>query len=223
MIRVFALFLLTAAAFGLVAFTAAHPEVWEPWLDAQGITRDDRMFRSIVKVFVTLVVGIPLGALIFAIRRLGSDRTQQDIHGYTVLRLKAGSRWFAVFSLIGLAALFFAYPAVDPQAPVPWAFQAVGVSCLLGILVILKAKIRYDGTTLIVSNSFGGHSTHQWSDLAAIREVPEMKHYVFSFRDGKKAKISDSYAGIDTFLEAAQSKLNAYAAPPAGRNAVFRT
>ncbi len=179
MIRAFVLFIVTAAAFGLVALTAWHPELWEPWLYDRGITREDAMFRSGAKFILVIVVGIPLTALIYAIGRMGSDQSQRDIHGYTVLRLKTGTRWFSAVSLLGLAALFIAYPMVDPLAPAPWAFQAAGILCLLGIPVILNAKVRYDDATLSIPNSFGGRSMHQWSDLEAVKVVPEMKHYLF--------------------------------------------
>ena len=207
MTRVLYLLLLTAAAFGLVVFAAWHPELWEPWLDAHGITRDDFVFEKGLKLILVIVVGVPLTALIYAIGRLGSDRGQKDIHGYTVLRPRAGTLWFMTISCLGLAALFFAYPMVDPASPYPWVFQAAGLLCLLAIPVILNAKVRYDGSTLSVSNSFGGRSTHHWSDLADIRQVPEMKHYLFTFKDGKKATVSYSYAGLGDLLETARSKM----------------
>jgi len=208
--RVLYLLLITAAAFGLVVFTAWNPDLWEPWLDAHGITRDDFIFEKGLKLILVIVVGVPLTALIYAIGRLGSDRAQRDIHGYTVLRLRAGTLWFMTISCLGLAALFFAYPMVDPVSPYPWAFQTAGLLCLLVIPVILTAKVRYDGSTLNVSNSFGGRSTHHWSDLADIRQVPEMKHYLFTFKDGKKATVSYSYAGLGDLLETARAKMDVH-------------
>ena len=207
--RVLYLFLVTAAVFGLVAFTAWHPELWEPWLEAQEITREDPIFQRGLKVILAVVVGVPLTALIYSIGRLGSDRTSTDIHGYTILRLKAGTRWFMTIACLGLAAMFFAYPMLDPEAPHPWAFQAAGLFCLFCIPVFLTARIRFDGATLSVSNSFGGRSTHRWSDLVDIREVPKMKHHLFTFRNGKTARISFSYAGLDKVLAMARSKLQA--------------
>lgn len=207
--RVLYLLFITAAAFALVVYTAWHPELWEPWLDAHGITRDDLMFQKGLKLILVVVVGAPLTALIYAIGRLGSDKGQWDIHGYSVLRLRAGIRWFTTIACLSLAALFFAYPLVDPVFPDPWAFQGTGALCLLVIPVILNAKIRYDGSTLSVSNSFGGRSIHRWSDLTDIRQVPELKHYLLTFRNGKKATISDSYAGLDALLETARSKMKA--------------
>ncbi len=168
------------------------------------------MFEKGLKLILVTVVGVPLTALIYAIGRLGSDRGQRDIHGYTVLRLRSGTLWFTTISCLGLAALFFAYPMVDPVSPYPWAFQAAGLFCLLVIPVILNAKVRYDGSTLSVPNSLGGRSTHHWSDLADIRQVPEMKHYLFTFKSGKKATISYSYAGLGELLETAKSKMDAH-------------
>ncbi len=205
--RVLYLFLVTAAVFGLVAFTAWHPELWEPWLDAQGITRDDPVFRNVLKLIFAVVLGVPLTALIYAIGRLGSDRTQRDVHGYKVLRLKAGSLWFYTIACLCAAALFFGYPMLDPQAPHPWAFQAAGLFCLVCIPVFLKAKMLFDDSTLIVSDSIGGRSTHQWSDLVDIREVSELKHYLFTFRNGTRAKISYNYAGLGELIETAKSNL----------------
>ncbi|MBL9050142.1 MAG: hypothetical protein JNK19_08535 [Tabrizicola sp.] len=211
------MFVLTAVAFGLVAFIAWHPELWEPWLDAQGITRDDPVFLRGVKVMLVVVLGVPLTALIYAIGRLGSDGTQKDIHGYTVLRLKAGTLWFMTIACIGCAFLFFAYPELDPEAPHPWAFQAAGLFCLFCIPVFLNAKVRFDASTLSVSNSFGGRSTHHWADLVDVREVAEMKHYLFTFRNGKTARVSYSYAGLGELLETAKSKINVHAGTADGR------
>lgn len=223
MTRVLCLLVITAAAFGLVVFTAWHPELWEPWLDAHGITRDGLSFRKGLRLILVIVVGLPLIALIYAIRRLGSDRAQRDIHGFTVLRLKAGTLWFTTISFLGLATLFIAYPMVDPTVPSPWAFQVAGLLCFLGIPVMLNAKLRYDGSTLAISNSFGGRSVHRWSDLTDIREVPEMKHYLFTFKSGKKASISYSYAGLGGLIETAQSKLEVHAGTAGGRNLRVRT
>lgn len=222
MARVLFLFLITAAAFGLVVFTAWRPELWEPWLDAHGITRDDPLFRKGLKPVLAIVLGIPLVALIYAIGRLGSDRPQRDLDGYTVLRLRAGMRWFTTISCLGLAALFFAYPMVDPVAPIPWAFQAAAVFCLLIIPVMLKAKVRYDNSTLSVSNSFGGSSRFRWSELMEVRAVPEMKHYLFVFENGKKASVSYSYAGLDDLLGTAQSKLGAHPGSAGSRRGTTR-
>lgn len=220
---VFYLVAITAAAFALVVFAAWHPELWEPWLDSHGITRDDLVFRNGLKLILVVVVGAPFTALIYAIGRLGSDRTQKDIHGYTVLRQKAGTLWLATISCLGLAALFFAYPMVDPVAPYPWAFQAAGLFCLLAIPVILKAKVSYDDSTLSVSNSFGGRSSHHWSDLMDIREVPQMKHYLFAFKNGKKATISYSYAGLTDLIATAESKMEVHMGSAGGRNYRKRT
>jgi hypothetical protein len=210
MIRVLLLFALTVGSLGLIAFTAWHPELWEPWLESNGITRDDQVFRTGLKAILAVVLGVPLTALIFAIRNLGSDRSQRDIHGYTVLRVKTGTRWFTVISCLGLAALFFTYPMIDPAAPYPWAFWAAGTLCLVFIPVILNAKVRYDDSTLLVSNSFPAKTVHHWSDLSSIRDVPEMKHYLFTFKNGKKATVSYSYAGVGALLETAKSKLTAH-------------
>jgi hypothetical protein len=171
-----------------------------------------------LKIILVVVLGVPLTALIYAIGRLGSDRTQRDIHGYKVLRLKAGSLWFKTIACLCAAALFFGYTMMDPLAPHPWAFQAAGLFCLFCIPVFLKAMVRYDDSTIIVSNSIGGRSIHHWSDLADIREVSEMKHYLFTFKNGKNAKISYSYAGLGELLETARSKLRVNAGSGEGRN-----
>jgi hypothetical protein len=210
------LFLVTAIVFGLVAYIAGHPELWEPWLESQGITRDDPVFQRGLKAVLGVALGVPLAALIYAVGRLGPEKTQKDIHGYTVLRLKAGTRWFKSIACLALAVLFFAYPMLDPEAPHPWAFQAAGLFCLFCLLVFLTARIRFDGSTLSVSNSFGGRSTHHWLDLLDVREVSEMKHYLFTFRNGKTARVSFSYAGLDALLATAKSKLKGHGGTAGG-------
>lgn len=222
MTRALSWFLVTALAFGLVTFAAWHSELWEPWLDAQGISRDDPVFRNGLKLGLVIILGLPLTALIHAIGQLGSDRSQSDIHGYKVLRLKAGSLWFKTIACLCAAVLFLGYPMLDPQAPHPWAFQAAGVFCLLCVPVFLTARVRFDDSTLSVSNALGGRSAHHWSDLADIREVPQLKHYLFIFRNGKKARISYSYAGLDDLIKTARSKIRDHAGTAEGRSGSWR-
>ncbi|SIN98556.1 hypothetical protein [Vannielia litorea] len=207
MSRVLFFLLLTAGATGLLAHVALNPQLWEPWLADRGITRDSATFRTGLKLVLAIVPGLPLAALIYAIARLGSDRAQTDIHGYTVLKLRAGMRWFSTLSCLGLSALFFAYPMVDPHSPAPWAFQAVAVVCLFAIPVLLKARVRYDNATLEVANTLGGRSRHNWSDLTEVRDVPPLKAWELRFSTGKKASVSYHYAGLEGFLDTAQSKL----------------
>ena len=90
------------------------------------------------------------------------------------------------------------------------------LSWSVGADVRHAAKVRDDSTALSVSNSFGGRSIHQWSDLADIRQGPEKKHYLFSFKNGKKASISHSYAGLSELLETAQSKMEVRAGTARG-------
>lgn len=218
MARVVALFAITVGAFALVAYVAQHPEWWEPALEARGIDRDDHAFRSGAKLVLAIVVGIPLTALIHAIGTLGSNRSRTDIHGYKVLRLRAGTRYFLTFSTLCIAAVFFALPIVDPTTRAPWVFQAGGVVAVFFAFVMLTAKIRYDNATLSVSSNFGGRRHFDWSDLSEIRELPHTREYVLVFKNGKKASISFRYAGIDELIETARAKLGAYAGTARSRN-----
>ena len=214
MSRVLLLLLITALAIGMVVALAWSPDLWKPWLEGLGLTQDDAVFRQGLKVALGIVVGIPLAALLFAIGRLGPDRTQTDIHGYTVLRPKAGTRWFLTLGALFGAALFFGYPMLDPQARAPWMFQAAGAFCLLVIPVALGSKIRYDNSTLSVSRFLGDRSVHAWSDLVEIREIPEMNHYRLAFRNRKSASVSYNYAGVEELIATARAKLAGRARQP---------
>ena len=218
MARVLTLLAITACAFALVAYVAQHPEWWEPMLEAQGIDRDSRTFRSGAKLILAIVVGLPLTALIHAIGRLGSNRARTDIHGYKVLRLRAGTRYFLTFSTLCIAAMFFALPIVDPTTKAPWAFQLGGIVTVFFALVLLTARIRYDNATLSVSGNLGGQKRFQWADLTDIQELPDLKRYVLVFKNGRKASISFNYAGVDDLIETAQAKLGAYARIARSRN-----
>lgn len=218
MTRILTLLAITAGAFALMASVALHPEWWEPTLEAQGTDRDSQEFRRGLRLILAIVVGVPLTALIHAIGRLGSNRARTDIHGCKVLRLRAGTRYFLTFSTLCIAALFFALPIVDPTTKAPWAFQAAGAVTVLFALVLLTAKIRYDSATLSVTGNLGGRKRFDWADLTDIQEVPDLKRYVLVFKNGKKASISFSYAGIDDLMETAQAKLEAYAGTARSRN-----
>lgn len=129
MARVLFFLLLTVAGFGLTAYAASNPELWEPWVEAQGYVRGDRAFDYGLKGFVAAVVVVPLTLLIGALFQAGADRAATDIHGYTVLKLRTGPRALMVFGCLGGAALFLAYPLVDPAVTHPWAFRVRPCLC----------------------------------------------------------------------------------------------
>lgn len=218
MVRVVALLLLTGIGFGLVAYLGMHRDLWEPQFNAYGLERDGRAGRMVLKAFVVIVVGVPLSALIYAVVGLGADKGKKDIHGYTVIRPKAGMRFFAVVASVGLAALFFAYPVVDPDAAFPWAFQLASAGILLAGFVILTGKIRYDQSTVATFNPLTGWRQHEWSQLSEVKDRPEHKDYLLRFRTGRKMSISYRYAGLEDFLETARAKQGGHAGIARGRN-----
>lgn len=218
MTRVIVYLLLTCAAFGMVAFMAWHPELWRPLLGSYGIDQQGAILNAALKAAVTIVVGVPLTALIRAILRLGADRGRADIHGYAVIRLRAGARWFLLLGSLAGAALFFAMPILDPGSGMALAFQAAGVTVLVFGLVAVTAKIRYDNATLASYALFRGWRRHDWADLVGVEDVPALKSHVLRFRTGRKESISYRYAGLDDLIGLAQAKLDAHAGIAGSRN-----
>lgn len=207
MAKVLFLLMLTLAGSAFAAFFALNPEFWEPWVEAQGFFRGDPAFDVGVKAFVAAVVGLPLTLLIGALLRVGEDSAATDIHGYTVLKLRTGARALMVFGCLFGAAMFLAYPMLDPAAPHPWAFQGAALLSLLAIPVTLRASIRYDRATVSIPNFYGGRSVHRWDELIDIIRPSGTRFYLFVFRDGRKAQVSLSYQGLDGLLQIAAARL----------------
>ncbi len=211
MARVLFFLVLTLGAVAIIAMIAWNPEWWRPTLDAYGIEEDSQTFRALAKGLIAIVLGIPLTVLIYAIGHLGSNAGKTDIHGYTVLRLKAGTRYFLSVAALGLATMFFALPIIDPETKAPWAFQAGGLFFVFAAFAIFFAKIRFDQSTVWVTNNLGVLKQYAWADLTEIRDEPEQNQIRLVFRNGKKPTISYHYAGLGSLIETARSGLDVYA------------
>lgn len=211
MARVLLFLFLSVGAVALIATIAWHPEWWRPTLEAYGIEEDSQTFRALAKGLIAIVLGIPLTVLIYAIGHLGSNAGKTDIHGYTVLRLKAGTRYFLSLAGLALASLFFALPILDPETKAPWAFQAGGLFFVFAAFMIFSAKIRFDQSTIWVTNNFGMLRQYAWADLVEIRDEPEQNQIRLVFRNGKKPTISYYYAGLGALIETARTRLDAHA------------
>jgi hypothetical protein len=221
MTRVLLMLVLTVAGFAAAAWTAWHPEVWEPTLERLGLGPGTIWYTPLVRGFAGLVAALPAIALLNAILRLGRDGGSTDIHGYTVLRLRSGARWFYGLATIALAALFLSMPLIDP-GNMPWVFRGAAAVVLVFGLVLVTATVRYDNRTLSVATLFGARH-YDWADLEDIREERRMGAMLLLFRNGRTASISRRYAGLEAMLETARARMDAHAGASRGRDRPART
>lgn len=103
-------FLLAWIALGVGTFgaLALNRDLVDSYVVTWGFDPENAVWtRGVLKAVAIVLFGTPLVALLWTFASLGSDRAGTDIHGYTVLRLRAGTRFFFSFLMLGLAGGFF--------------------------------------------------------------------------------------------------------------------
>ena len=204
------LFLLLLLAIGAGAFAALalNLDRLSPWMLRVGLEPDGWVTEELLSVVAVLVIGVPLAALLWTIAGLGSERSSTDIHGYTVLRLKAGTRYgFAVLALL-LAAVSFYAVATDETTTLAFqiAVPIFGALFLFAGFLLLVAKVRYDNSKICVTHFTGRLRCHDWADLVDIRTNSEGREHHLIFRDGRKARMSFYYQDVQSVMALAYRK-----------------
>ena len=212
------LFLLLLLAIGAGAFAAlaVNLDRLDPVMLRLGLDPDGWVLEELLTVVAVIVIGVPLGAVLWAVASLGSEGASTDVDGYKVLRLKAGTRYgFAVLSLL-LAGLCFYAVATDAEATL--AFKIIvpgfGVSLVYVAVLLLVAKVRYDGAKVWVTHFNGRLRRHDWADLTDIRTNAEGREHQLIFRDGRKARISFYYQDVSALMTLANRKQEQNARTP---------
>ncbi len=197
---------------GLVAFVAIalNREAFEPYLLQIGLDPEGNLFtRGVLKALAIVLFGAPLGALLWLIAGMGSDSPGTDVHGYRLLRLRAGSRWFFSIASAALACLFLFVATEDSDNLIFQGFMiAFGLAFLFGAFWLFAAKIRYDNSTIYVTEYTGASRRHDWADLEKIEVNQQAMEYHLIFRTGRKARVSFMYQGVDDLMALAWDKLN---------------
>lgn len=206
--------LLLATVAGALAAAGMNRDTVDPFLRSWGIEPDSAWFKEVLRFAFAIVVGGPLVALLWALFALGSDEAGQDIHGYTVLRLKPGMRITLSVLAVALAVLMIAGTLDTEQEALKWLFRAFAVAFLWGGWVIFTAKVRFDGATLFAPGPLGGQRKYDWADLVAIETLSDNREYRLVFRDKRKVKISFFYSGVDRLIWLANQKRQANARTP---------
>jgi len=198
---------------GGVFFTlVANRELVEPYLIEWGLNPDGVWTRGTLKLIATVLIGAPIALGFWGIAALGSDQAGSDVHGYTVLRLRTGVRYFFSLAAFALAVLFIFVATNDSDELV---FQIVmicfGCLFLFGGVWILIARIRYDNSTIFATDYTGVSRRHDWVDLETIDVRRDAQEYHLLFRTGRKVRISFFYQGANELIALAEDKLQAYA------------
>ncbi|NNL35784.1 MAG: hypothetical protein HKP29_08625 [Silicimonas sp.] len=209
--RVLVLVLFLALVACALVAAGKNRDVIDPFLRAYGINPQSEWFEQAMRFVFTIVIGAPLAALLWTLMAMGQNRTDKDIHGYTILRLKTGMRVTLPLLSLGLAVLMF-YGSGEIDGVVAQIFvQSFGVLFLWAGWVVLSARIKFDGMTLMAPNIFTRMISHDWADLDEIRTLRDSREYLLVFRDGRKVKISFFYSGVDQLIWLANQKRQANA------------
>ena len=191
---------------------ATNYEIVGSFLVGLGVHPDGFWTRNILNLSGIVLVGIPVGGLLWSIAVLGSDGAGTDLHGYTVLRLRTGVRYFFSFAAFALSALFV-FAALDKFDEIIFPLVMIGFGCafFFGGIWILNASIRYDNTAIFTTEYSGISRRHEWVDIEGIDYKKESQEYQLRFRTGRKARVSSFYQGLDDLIVLAESKLKAHA------------
>ena len=178
----------------------------EPVLLRLGLNTDGDMVLSAINVVGAVLLGVPTAELLWSIAAYGSDLPRRDVHGYTLLRLRSGARYFFSILSVSLAVLFF-FGSVDE----PLIFQVFmigfGAVFVFAGWWVFAAKVRFDETSLFATAYSGATHHHNWADLAKIEINQKAQEYHLLFGSGRKARISFYYQGIDQMMSLARRKL----------------
>lgn len=191
---------------------ALNREAIEPFLMDVGIDPDSIWTRGILKAVAIALIGMPVAGLMWSIAALGSTKATVDIHGYIVLRLRSGARYFFSVASIGFAGLFIFVATEESDNIFFNLFMvAFGLAFMFGGVWIFIAKVRYDNSTLFVTEYTGATRRHEWADLEGLEVNDQAQEFHLLFRTGRKARISFYYQGVNDLIRVAEDKLHVYA------------
>ena len=200
---------LLAIGAAVFAALALNRGLVEPHLLDLGIDPEGPWLRAALKAVGTIFIGVPVALLFWSIAGLGSGAAGTDIHGYTILRLRSGSRYFLSAASLALAGLFLFVAAEDVEGLLWTAFMSVfGVFFLFGAWFIWTARVSYDNRTIAATQYTGTSRRHDWSDLVMIERRDEQHEFILRFRTGRKARISFFYQGVGELMALAERKLD---------------
>lgn len=184
-----------------------------PWFAMVGIDLDSDWVLRVVISMLIIPLAIPLTIMVISILDTGTDEAGQDVHGYRLLKLKIGARWFGTVTVPGL--IWIVYMATvqigGPIAQIPVVFLlvpgAITVFLLWVLLWFWAVWVKYDESMLIAKDLRLREQQYYWTDIEDITYLQDKWEYQFSFKGGRMANISTFYSGIDHLLYLADYKL----------------
>ncbi len=206
-------FLLLAIGVGAFAALVWNRETVDETLIMYGIDPANSFWtRGILKAIATVLVGLPIAALLWTIVGLGRDEGSTDNHGFTVLRPMAGVR-YVISPLAFALSAGFVFAAFDSDQALFAAFMLTfAAGFLFGGFWIFFAKVKYDGTAVYVPKYTGVVQRYEWIDLQTIEPNKDAQEFHLIFSGNRKARVSYYFAGVQGLIELAWSKINARAA-----------
>ena len=205
-------FVITLIGVSLFFGAAMSRDVIEPWLAARGIVFTDIPYlqtagKLVLTVAAMLLVGAPLTIFLYSLAAMGSDQAGRDIHGYTELRLKSGTRMVALIA-VGFLLFVFAMAFSESATLVGQIFCfSFGMFFLWGGVWLWRVRLRFDNSVLLAPDYLGRVHRHEWRDLERIESNKEAMEYHLWFSTGKKARVSYFFAGLDQVMIQAQEAL----------------
>lgn len=160
-----------------------------------------------VQFCVLVFVGLPFTLFLYSLAAFGSDQSGTDIHGYTELRLRSGTRVITVL-MVGFLLFVFAMAFGETDNIIAQAFSAVGGLFFLWAGVwLLRLRVRFDQSVLLAPDYFGRIHRHEWRDLERFSYNNEAMEYHFWFADKKRARASSYLSGVEDLIAQAQHTL----------------
>jgi len=195
--------LIGGAAFFAIGYFGRDflPEALQSWF------ANSLIFKAALKALAVILVGIPVAYFTASLLGLGGETTRKDIMGATIMRLKAGTRWFCVIFGLGLAGLMILAMG-EAENPVALILYGPFLVLFLGLAAwVIKARVQYDHYELVVTDYWLRDRAYRWGDLERVDYVRENLKYHLHFSGGRKVRVSIVFAGLDPFLQTAYAKI----------------
>ena len=216
MARLILWFLVLTLGVAAFFYIATSRDVIDAWLEAYGLKlTDGSWFSAGVKIGLSLLaivlVGAPLSLFLYSLAALGSDQAGRDIHGYTELRLKSGTKFMALIC-VGFLLFVFAMAFTESASLIGKTLSCLGGFFFLWAGIwLMRLRVKFDGSVVLAPDYFGRVHRHEWRDLERIEANKEAMEFHLWFIGGKRARVSFFLSGVDQLMLEAEEALHRYA------------
>jgi hypothetical protein len=212
MARVVLWLIMTLLGVGVFFWIMSSHGAIDAMLQSFGITLPDntwvtRFAELALHLCVLVLIGLPFTLFLYSLAAVGSDQAGTDIHGYTELRLRSGTRVMTVM-MVGFLVFVFAMAFGETDNIIAQALSTAGGLFFLWAGVwLLRLRVRFDQSVLLAPDYFGRMHRHEWRDLKRFSYNKEAMEYHFWFASNKRARASSYLSGVEDLIAQAQHAL----------------